>query len=716
MKRLVAAVVPFLIILSVLCPGHATEYYAFRLAGSDCTLCHTDPRVGQLNERGIRFQENGYQYPFRWSEVGFWCFGAAIALAISLSLLRRWRRWRMGRRDEKWTHLGERWRGLLRDGLGQRKVLRKLYPGVSHGLLFWSMIALALAVAVILFQEYVWSTAFGARFIGSTTYPWLRLLLDLAGFMGWTGTVLLAYRRYIQKPEELDNQRTDGVALTLLFLAFSTGLLVTGFRNHLYQSSWSPYAPVASSASGFFMALTASRTVQKGWLEGLWWSHILFSSAALLYIPSVRLFHMIASPLSIFFRNLNAKGTLSMIDLETAETYGVEKMEEFTWKHLVELDACTRCGRCQETCPATLTQKHLNPKKVIQDLRQELKRSFRRKDEASLIGRVVTEEEIWECTTCRNCLEHCPVSIEPMVKLMEFRRNLALNRGKIPRETHTAFRNIERKGNPWGLEPGKRMAWTQEVGLREVSPGEEVDLLFWVGCYSSYDDRNIRVAKSFVQIMNRAGLEMGVLGNREWCCGTDLRRMGSEYLYQITVHKVIEALQALRFKRIVTTCPHCFNTLKNEYPQFGGGFEVIHYTFLLDQLMRDGKIAVKPDQDGPRITYHDSCYLGRYNDGFEPPRNILRSLPGVAYSEMERSREKSFCCGGGGCHMWMEERAGRRINEARVQEARETGASILTTVCPLCLISLDSAVKVLNLEGEIRVKDILEVVQERMAR
>ena len=682
LKRPIATLVLFVVILCMPPSGHATEDYALRLAGSNCALCHSDPRTGALTGEGVRFQQRGYRYPFSWSQAGLWGISMAVVLTIFYSLLRRSKRWRIGRRDEKWDRFQDRWKGLFIDGLGQRKVLRKRYPGVSHSLLFWAMILLALGVVIILFQEYVTSPVFGRRFIDSGTYPWFRLFLDLAGFTGLTGTVLLAWRRYIRKPEELDNQRTDATALILLGLAFSTGLLTTGLRNQLTSSSWSSYSPFASSASRLLAMFIENPADQKRFLDGFWWSHLLFSTAALLYIPSPRLLHLVASPLSIFFRNLKPKGTLSTVDLEASETYGVDKIEEFTWKHLVELDACTRCGRCQETCPAYLTQKHLNPKKVIQNLRQQLERSFRVREEASLIGSVVTEDEIWECTTCRNCLEHCPVSIEPMVKLIELRRNLALNRGKIPRETHFAFRNIERRGNPWGFEPGKRMEWVQEMSVREVFPGEEVDLLFWVGCYSSYDDRNIQVAKSFVQIMGKAGLEIGVLGNRERCCGTDLRRMGSEYLYQITVNKVIEALHSVRFKRIVTTCPHCFNALKNEYPQFGGHFDAIHYPFVLDQLVREGKIAIKPDPGGPRVTYHDSCYLGRYNDGFEPPRNILRSLPGVEYSEMERNREKSFCCGGGGCHMWMEERAGRRINEVRVQEARETGASILATVCP----------------------------------
>jgi len=258
------------------------------------------------------------------------------------------------------------------------------------------------------------------------------------------------------------------------------------------------------------------------------------------------------------------------------------------------------------------------------------------------------------------------------------------------------------------------MWWTKELGVREVSPGKDVDILLWVGCYGSYDDRNIEVATSLIRILRKVGVDFGVLGNAEWCCGIDLRRMGSEYLFQVNVEKNIHLLQQMKFQKILTTCPHCFNTLKNEYPQFGVQWEVIHYAAFLEGLIREGKIPLNPKDKSTEVTFHDSCYLGRYNDGYEPPRQILGRIPDLKLREMERNREKGFCCGGGGCHMWMEERAGRRINEMRIEQALETGAEILATVCPLCLIQLDSAIKVLNLDNRIRVMDILELVRERM--
>ena len=692
----------------------ATEYYALRLAGSDCTLCHTDPKTGSLNRVGTLFQEEGYRYPLTWKGVFVYFLGALTLFLVLYGFYLRYRLWRRGKGEGKWSRLRERWKGLFVYVLGHRGILRNLFPGISHLLLFWSFLLLSLSILVVLIQEYLSFPFLGMRFFDSKTYPFYRLTLDFLGIIGSIGTICLAGRRYIERPKELDNQRTDAISLSLLFFVFLTGFSLTGVRNQIYQSSWSQWAPMASLAGRILKHFFGEESGLKICFSTLWWVHVFLSLIVLSYIPFSRILHLFSSSLSIFYRNLEAKGALASIDLETSETYGVGRIEEFSRRNLLELDACMRCGRCQEACPAHLTQKHLNPKKVIQDLKRHMERPLKERDRFHLVGDVVAEDVIWECTTCRNCLEHCPVFIEPMVKLIDLRRNLVLHRGKIPRETHFAFRNLERKGNPWGFDPEKRMWWTKELGVKEVRPGEKVDILFWVGCYGSYDDRNIKVATSLIRILNRAGLDFGVLGASEWCCGIDLRRMGSEYLFQVNVEKNVNRLQQVKFQKILTTCPHCFNTLKNEYPQFGANFEVIHYTTLLEELIGSRKIAMAPGDRTTKITYHDSCYLGRYNDGYEPPRRILRAMLDLTLVEMERSRKKSFCCGGGGCHMWMEEKAGIRINETRVKQAERTGAEILATVCPLCMISLDSAVKVLNLDERIRVLDILELVEERV--
>ncbi|MBM4306404.1 MAG: 4Fe-4S dicluster domain-containing protein [Deltaproteobacteria bacterium] len=704
----------FLLLFLPISSLHATEYYGLRLSGSDCFLCHTAPEIGTLNQTGVQFQEEGYRYPMTLKGVLFNILGGPIVFILFFSFYRRYRLWHIGKGKIRWGQWRERWKGLLSNGFGHRTLFRSFFPGIGHFLLFWSFLILSLGVTAVILQEYFIFPLWRVRFIDSNTYPFLRLLFDLFGVLGWLGTILLIVRRYILKPRELDEQRTDACSLVILFFIFLTGFLATGIRNQIYQSPWTSWSPVADSISSFLLRWKMDENHLKIFFSLFWWSHLILSLAFISCIPFSKLLHLFSSPLSILLRNLEVKGTLKKIDLEASETFGVTHLEEFTWKDLLELDGCTRCGRCQENCPAHLTGKPLNPKGVIQNLKRHLADLSRAKGNSKLIGDVVTEEEIWECTTCRNCLEHCPIFIEPMAKLLEFRRSLVLNQGKVPKETHFAFRNIERKGNPWGFEPSKRMFWTKELGLKTVIPGEKTDLLFWIGCYGSYDDRNIKVAESLARILNQAGLNFGVLGSSEWCCGIDLRRMGSEYLFQVNVEKNIEQLKRLEFKKMITTCPHCFNTLKNEYAQFGADFEVIHYTDLVEELIQQNKIRLRRRNEKIKITYHDSCYLGRYNEGYEPPRRILRAMEDFSFTEMEKSREKSFCCGGGGCHMWMEERTGKRINETRILQALDKEAEILTTVCPLCLTQLDSAVKVLNADDRIRVRDILELVVERM--
>ncbi len=713
MVRSVRAILIFILLALPFSSIHATEYYAFRLPGSNCTLCHIDPKSGSLNEEGALFLARGYRYPFTLKGTFFYFLAILTFSMVLFGLRRRYLLWQIGKGGILRDQWKKRWRGFISNVLGHQTILRSFFPGVSHLFLFSSFLILSLSVTIILVQEYLTFPLGWTRFIGKETYPYFRLVLDLSGAVGGLGTILLIYRRSIRRPKELDPQRTDTLSLLLLFFVFMTGFLATGIRGQIYQSPWSSWSPMATGVATVFIRLIKGEGNLNIWSSLFWWAHIMLSLAFFCYLPFSNLLHLFSSPLSILFRNLEAKGAFKKMDLEASEPFGVTSLKEFTWKDLLELDACTRCGRCQENCPTHLTEKHLNPKRVIQNLKRHMENPHR-EEYPSLIGAIVTEEEIWECTTCRNCLEHCPVFIEPMTKLMEFRKSLVLNQGKVPRETYFAFRNIERKGNPWGFDPEKRMWWIKELGVKELVPGEKADFLFWVGCYGSYDDRNIVVASALIRILNQAGLNFGVLGSSEWCCGIDLRRMGSEYLFQVNVEKNIDQLKRLKFNKIIATCPHCFNTLKNEYSQFGVDFEVIHYTTLLEELIQQKRIEFQPKGREVKITYHDSCYLGRYNDGYKPPRRILSAMEDLSFREMERSREKGFCCGGGGCHMWMEERAGRRINETRIRQALATGAEVLATVCPLCLTQLDSAVKVLNRDDRIRVRDILELVGERI--
>jgi Fe-S oxidoreductase len=413
--------------------------------------------------------------------------------------------------------------------------------------------------------------------------------------------------------------------------------------------------------------------------------------------------------------------------MEAAETFGVDRIQNFTWKHLLDLDACTRCGRCQDSCPAYLSGKPLSPKKVIQDLRGHLLERapalLKRKAETenpgdngrAMIGEVVAEDEIWNCTTCYACQEVCPVYIEPMVKLIEMRRNLVMEQASIPETGEGALKCLEARGHPWRGTIMSRTDWAEGLEVKTLADVGDVDVLFWVGCTEALEERSTRVAQATSRILQMAGVNFGILGTEELCCGDPARRLGNEYLFQIQAQQNIEILNNYGIKKIVTGCPHCYNTLKHEYPQFGGDFDVLHHTELIAGLIEEGKLQGIKEMNGV-VTYHDSCYLGRYNAIFDAPRQILQRLNGVKLVEMERNLEYGFCCGAGGGHLWLEEqKTGQRINEMRTEQALSTQAEVIATACPYCLQMFEDGIQTKGAGESVRAMDIAELVVKAMS-
>jgi Fe-S oxidoreductase len=420
---------------------------------------------------------------------------------------------------------------------------------------------------------------------------------------------------------------------------------------------------------------------------------------------------------------LEPRGALIPVALETAETFGVAKVEDFTWKQLLDVDACTRCGRCQDVCPAYSSGKPLSPKKMTQDIKAHwleeaprlLGASSKRENPGdngrALIGDVVTEDEIWACTTCRACQEVCPVCVEHIDKVIDLRRNLVLEQAVIPETAEGALRSIQDRGHPWRGTTLTRTDWAEGLDIKILADDSDIDILYWVGCTEALEDRSMKIAQAVGKLLKLAGVKVGILGVEESCCGEPARRLGNEYLFQIQAAKNIELLKNYGVKKIVTACPHCYNTIKNEYPQFGGEFEVIHHTQFIANLLEEGKLRIIKGSSGV-ITYHDSCYLGRYNDIYEPPRQILNSMSDATVVEMERNRERSFCCGGGGGRMWLEEKIGERISEMRIVEVIEAKAQIMATACPFCLQMFDDAIKAKAVEESLKVMDIAELIAE----
>lgn len=660
----------------------------------------------------------------------------AVAVGIFIyALYRRIRLWQIGQPDDKLHNLGRRVRAFLAYavfhlllhgkffGVSRGRRLRELYPGIIHFFIFAGCLVLFIGTVLVSASYYIYD------FLKGDVYLGVSLVLDIFGLLLIIGIIMALYRRYIQRPERLDNRLEDLIALLLLLALAVSGFIVEGLRIAATELKTSPEW-AAWSPGGYVLALAFRGLEQSSlrlWHEITWWLHAVLALGAIVYVSLTwnRLWHIIISPINVFFRNLGPKGDLVPIDLEATETFGVDRIQNFTWKHLLDLDACTRCGRCQDSCPAYLSGKPLSPKKVIQDLRGHLLEratALRRKkteaaapDESSqaMIGEVIGQGEIWNCTTCYACQEVCPVYVEPMVKLIEMRRSLVMERAAIPETGEGALKCLEARGHPWRGTTMSRTDWAEGLQIKTLADDSDVDVLFWVGCTEALEERSARVARAIARILKTAGVNFGILGAEEICCGDPARRLGNEYLFQTQTQQNIELLKNYGIKRIVTGCPHCYNTLKHEYPQFGGDFAVVHHTEFIAGLIREGKLPGIKATTG-LTTYHDSCYLGRYNGIFEAPRQVLHRL-GVKLVEMERNMEYGFCCGAGGGHLWLEEqKMGERINEMRTEQALSTKAGVIATACPYCLQMFADGIQTKQAQESVRAMDIAELVAQAL--
>ena len=670
---------------------------------------------------------------------------AAIVIGILIyAVYRRYKLWRLGRPDNRFDHLGKRIRTFIVtgvvDGIGHRKFFgvadnlghrpfsikdllpKELYPGIAHLLIFAGCIILILGAFLDFISHYFFHFMYGNFYLGYS------VVVDAGGILVLIGVVLVIIRRYGQKPDRLDNQWEDLIALVLILIIVVTGFIVEGFRIAATElkttPDWALWSPGGFVLAAAFSGLSQSALLT--WHQIMWWFHVVITLGAIVYIALYwnKLWHIIVSPVNVFFQSLNPRGALVPIDLEAVETFGVAKIEDFTWKQLMDLDACTRCGRCQDSCPAYISGKALSPKKMTQDLKvhwlekapsllgskHQVAEGNPGSNGRALIGEVVTEDEIWDCTTCRACQEVCPVWVEHIDKVIDMRRNLVLEQASVPEAAEGALRSIEARGHPWRGTTLARTDWADGLDIKILAEDSDIDILYWVGCTEALEDRSVKVAQALAKLLKLAEVKFGILGAEETCCGEPARRLGNEYLFQMQAEKNIELLKNYNIKKIVTACPHCYNTIKNEYPQFGGEFEVIHHTEFIANLLEQGGLRIIKGSRGV-VTYQDSCYLGRYNDIYELPRQILNNMPDMTLVEMKQNRERGFCCGGGGGHMWLEERVGRRINELRTEQAIEAKAQIIATACPFCLQMFEDGIKAKAAEEWLKVMDIAELVE-----
>ncbi len=608
-----------------------------------------------------------------------------------------------------------RLKSLLKEGIAHRRILQDRYTGIIHLFVF---IGFIVPFIIILITQFAFTLPASISRI-------ISLALDLIALAAIVSILLAIYRRYITRPSRLDNRTEDFVGLFLILSILLTGLILEGLRLSVIGRDTQALAPVGKALALFFN-MTGLDTANKGFLAMIFFRiHFFLVLGTFVYIPFSKLFHLISSPLNMIYRSLEPKGILSHLDLEDekAESFGIAKIEEFSWKQLMDLDACMRCGRCQDHCPAYLTEKPLSPKKIINDLKDHLhqrapkvikaKAKGNELEEAPpLIGSVIEEDELWTCTTCRSCMEHCPVFIEHVDKMVDMRRFQVLMESKFPQELTQVFKGLETNSNPWGMGRDTRGDWIKEleVPLMSEMSGEDIDYLFFVGCIRSFDDRNKKVTEALVKILNHLGVKFAVLGLEEGCCGDPARRVGNEYLYQILAQTNIETFGRYNIKRILTTCPHCYNTLKNEYPQLGFSCDVVHHAEFLKENIRDKRLRMEHSL-AKKATYHDPCYLGRYSGLYKPPRQVLSSIPSLDIREMKRSGVDSLCCGGGGGWMWMEENIGTRINIRRLEDALAVNPEWIATACPFCVTMFDDAIKNKDMEDKLKVWDIAELVE-----
>lgn len=661
-----------------------------------------------------------------WNISGIvWMYALAlIAVAIfAWRFYQRYRLWKVGVEDRRLDQIPRRIFLVLKYALGQARVLKSAYPGFMHLLIYSGFIILFIGTVLIFLQADITEPLFSYVFLKSTFYLFYSLILDVFGVLVIVGILLAAFRRLVLKPANLETRGEDALILIWFLLILISGFLIEGLRLTATRPEWAVWSPFGLLIAKLFdgMEVQTLRTLHT-WT---WWSHLFISLGFIAYMPYSKLFHVFTTPLNIFFQSLEPKGILRKMELEEIENFGASQINHFSWKELMDLDACTECGRCSDVCPANLTQKPLSPKHLILDLRDYLGKAGSSLLKGNnngdsemdalpaMVGEVISEEVLWSCTTCRACQEACPVFVEHIPKIVEMRRHLVLEESRFPTEVTTTFKNLEVNGNPWGISPEDREKWTEGLPVPKMREADgEVDYLFWVGCAGAYDARSQKVAQAMVKILNAAGVNYAILGAEETCTGDAARRLGNEYLFQMMAEQNVETLNRYKFKQIVTICPHCFHTIGKEYPQFGGNYRIIHHSRLLLDLIESGKIKLQKNLSRT-VTYHDSCYLGRHNDIYDPPRQVLQAIPGVQLKEMPRSRENGFCCGAGGGRMWMEENM-PKVNQERVNEAAQLNPDTISTACPFCATMIGDGINETGREEQMDTQDLALLVAEAM--
>ncbi len=647
-------------------------------------------------------------------------FGVVVII-IAWGLFERIAAYRKGRpeRENRLDDLWGRTMDVFRIGLGQQKVLEKKIGGLMHLSVYSAFLVLFLATCLVAVEYDL-----GIRILDGNFYIVFKLLANTFGLLLLAGILVALVRRYAFRPEGLTRDGDDLLQLLLIGAIGLTGFLVEAARIAATRPAAASASYVSNAIAPLFQGVPLSDLLSVH--QGLWWTHLLLAFGLLATIPFSKMLHLGAGLVNIFLRTSRPKGALQVVpNIEEEEQPGVVNVEDFSWKQLLSSDACTKCGRCQDECPAFAAEMALSPRDVVLKTREQMGRDmyFRLVPSASTLDKktgkpvvpafnhdVLFPDEIWACTTCRACMQACPVLIEHIDMIVDVRRGYVAG-AKIPDTARTALRKMGDTGNPWGLPRDDRMRWADGLTVPVAAEKKEFEFLYWVGCAGAYDPRNQKVTRSILSLLSRAGVDFAVLGLEEMCCGESARRLGEEGLFQLgMVEAIREVFRTYNVRKVITQCPHCFNTFRNEYPQFGIEVETIHHTVLLKNLIDQGKI-VPVKSINRLVAFHDSCYLGRHNDLYDAPREALQAVPGITVNEPEKTRERGFCCGAGGGGMWLEV-PGKRINHIRFEQLMRTGANATCSSCPYCLTMFDDAIKFHNLEDSVQAKDIAEIIAE----
>lgn len=650
----------------------------------------------------------------QWAEYAQYILGIVVILVFAYGVFRRIQLWRQGQPDRRSDRLGWRLLSVLTHGIGQVRIAQDFYAGVMHLTIFWGMVALFLGTALATVDWDVTHLFMGFQFLTDGLYIFYELVLDIFGLLLLLGLGMAVYRRYILRPVRLQNSLggsfslDDAYVLGMLALIAITGYLVEGLRIAVVQPSWAAWSPVGKLLASIFIA--QGDPTNRNLHLVIWITHTLVAFAFIASIPFTKLFHIVTTPLNIFFRSFKPAGELAPARFGSGP--GIKDRHDFTWKQILDFEACTRCGRCQDSCPAYASGLSLSPKNIMikSDVYLRQKRNGQ-----SLHGQVITAEELWACTTCRACVQICPAFIDHLSTFIDMRRHL-VDEGKMDRLLQDALANLARYGNSFGQSERLRAKWAMNIQptIKDARK-EPVDYLWFVGDYASYNASVTPITCKTAEVFQHIGLDFGILFDGERNAGNDVRRVGEEGLFDMLVERNAATFSQCSYNTIVTTDPHTYNTLKNEYPAEALNHRpVLHYTELLDELITSGRLKLSRKLDY-KVTYHDPCYLSRYNGIFDAPRHVIAST-GCELVEMSRNRDQTFCCGAGGGRIWMDEAGVKeRSSEIRIREAAEiNGVQVFVVACPKDATMFKDAVKTGGLENRLMVKDLSELVHEAL--